>query len=163
MKNCFKCGEVKPITEFYKHSAMGDGHLGKCKTCTKSDSEIRRKIKEKDIEWLEKEMERHREKSRSARSKPGFAVPKRSRESIKIWQAANPEKREAHNKVAAAIKSGRLVKKPCEVCGSEDSQAHHEDYSKPLQVMWLCSAHHAERHIEIRRLERFTNYHATKS
>lgn len=63
-------------------------------------------------------------------------------------------------KVQAAVKSGRLVKQPCEVCGElpawtgEPSKpgayatvvAHHDDYSKPLDVRWLCRWHHAEHH-----------------
>lgn len=39
---------------------------------------------------------------------------------------------------------GRLVRKPCEACGSEKSQAHHDDYSKPLDVRWFCFKHHRE-------------------
>ena len=39
-----------------------------------------------------------------------------------------------------------LEKKPCESCGSMSSQAHHHDYSKPLEVVWLCPAHHADEH-----------------
>lgn len=162
MKNCFKCGEVKPITEFYKHPKMTDGHLGKCKSCTRADSEIRRKIKEKDLEWQEKEMARHREKSRVFRMTAGIAGPKRSNDAVKKWDSQNPEKKYAHGKVARAIKSGRISKNPCEVCGDIDSEAHHEDCSKPLQVMWLCPKHHGERHVEIRRLERFTNYQTSK-
>lgn len=48
---------------------------------------------------------------------------------------------------AEAVRDGRLTKKPCEVCGTEEKvEAHHEDYSKPLDVMWLCFKHHRERH-----------------
>jgi len=42
MKRCFKCGLDLPITEFYRHGQMGDGHLGKCKDCTKRDVRLRR-------------------------------------------------------------------------------------------------------------------------
>ena len=39
---------------------------------------------------------------------------------------------------------GVLVPKPCEVCGDEKVEKHHDDYSKPLQVRWLCKQHHRE-------------------
>jgi ribosomal protein S27AE len=39
-----------------------------------------------------------------------------------------------------------LIKQPCEVCGNLKAQAHHDDYSKPLQVRWLCQKHHTEHH-----------------
>ena len=46
-----------------------------------------------------------------------------------------------------AIKAGRLVRQPCEVCGADDKvHAHHDDYSKPLDVRWLCPEHHREHH-----------------
>jgi len=44
------------------------------------------------------------------------------------------------------LRRGKLEKQPCQVCGSEDSQKHHEDYSKPLDVVWLCRKHHLELH-----------------
>jgi ribosomal protein S27AE len=48
----------------------------------------------------------------------------------------------AHAAVARALKDGRLKRKPCEVCGAETVEAHHADYSKPLDVRWLCKPHH---------------------
>jgi hypothetical protein len=44
------------------------------------------------------------------------------------------------------IKKGLVKKLPCQVCGSLESQAHHDDYSKPLDVKWLCRDHHLELH-----------------
>lgn len=55
---------------------------------------------------------------------------------IKVW-----------DKVQKALKRGKLEKKPCEMCGDENSQAHHCDYAKPLEVMWLCRRCHADWHM----------------
>ncbi len=52
----------------------------------------------------------------------------------------------ARKKYESALKAGRLKRKPCAVCGAPKTQGHHEDYSKPLEVVWLCGAHHAKRH-----------------
>ena len=52
----------------------------------------------------------------------------------------------AHNKVHNAILTGQIIKKPCEKCGAEPAEAHHCDYNKPLEVIWLCKKHHAEWH-----------------
>lgn len=58
----------------------------------------------------------------------------------------HPERHAARNAVNNAIRDGRLVRMPCEVCGREDSQAHHDDYAKPLEVRWLCRPHHEDVH-----------------
>lgn len=52
----------------------------------------------------------------------------------------------AREKARAAIRSGALVRQACEVCGDGRTQAHHDDYSKPLDVRWLCHEHHREWH-----------------
>ena len=146
MKQCFKCKRHLELFEFYKHSMMADGHLNKCKSCTKQDSENRRKYKEQDINWVLSERKRHREKSRKYRS-DGKNVNKSNLQNKK-WCEENPEKRKAHNAVKNALRSGKMHRHPCCICGNK-AQAHHEDYSKPLDVIWLCSRHHADRHIEI--------------
>jgi hypothetical protein len=61
-KVCFKCNIDQPLSEYYKHKAMGDGHLNKCKTCTKSDSVKRHHEKNKDPKWVQSERERSKEK-----------------------------------------------------------------------------------------------------
>jgi len=62
MKVCFKCGIEKPLSDYYKHKQMGDGHLNKCKTCTKKDTKRQTEINISTPEGLEKERTRHREK-----------------------------------------------------------------------------------------------------
>jgi hypothetical protein len=61
-KRCFKCGIVKPLDEFYKHQRMSDGHLNKCKECTKKDSSKRYNSLIDNDSFLEKERIRRREK-----------------------------------------------------------------------------------------------------
>lgn len=66
------------------------------------------------------------------------------KQSIKKWRNKYPEKLKAHRKVFIELRAGRIKSEPCEVCGMFPTQAHHEDYSKPLNVIWLCKTHHVE-------------------
>lgn len=80
--------------------------------------------------------------------------PDSMRRSAKKWRANNPEKRRAHRRVEVAIKFGRMTRMPCEVCGDAKSHAHHDDYSKPLDVIWLCHSHHMAHHKMLRDQQR---------
>ena len=53
-------------------------------------------------------------------------------------------------KTIKAVKQGKILQKPCVVCGKK-AQAHHPDYTKPLKVLWLCSAHHGQLHARLRK------------
>jgi len=135
LKTCFKCGTEKPLTEFYRHPMMGDGHLNKCKKCTKKDT---RENRRKRIDYYRKyDLQRYRDN------------PKR-REATLRWfkekMALHPAAKKASDIVSNAIRDGRMKRQPCEVCGDPKSEAHHPDYAKPLDVMWLCRSHHVQWH-----------------
>jgi len=65
-------------------------------------------------------------------------------EYVKNYREQHPETEIAHHLVHTAIRRGNLVRQPCEVCDGFYAQAHHDDYSKPLEVRWLCKRHHFE-------------------
>jgi len=97
MKKCFKCGVEKPLEDFYKHKKMEDGHLGKCKTCTKNDSELRRvKLTLTDPAWVEKEAERQRQKEKR-RWHEGLSKPSKERKKkmMDTYAKKYPEKEDA--------------------------------------------------------------------
>jgi len=139
MKTCFRCNKEKPLDEFYKHSMMADGHLNKCKECTKSDS---KKTYEK-IQSIPELAIRERKRQRVKESKRRLEG-KTKKYKIKLRRSP------ASDILAKAIRSKQVEKKPCEVCGKIKAQGHHEDYSKPLDVVWLCVRHHNDRHIHLR-------------
>lgn len=67
--------------------------------------------------------------------------------SVKRWQQRNPEKRRAHYDVDNALGRGDLVRGPCERAGDDCKgriEAHHDDYSKTLEVRWFCKRHHKQ-------------------
>lgn len=65
------------------------------------------------------------------------------------WVNKNPIKVNARVLINKAIKDGTLIKENCEVCGTDEKiEGHHDDYSKPLEVRWLCTQHHNDWHVE---------------
>lgn len=149
-KRCFKCSEVKPLDEFYAHPRMMDGRLNKCKTCTKRDVSDHRmkhieRFREYDRRRFQEDPERRADTLR--RSKEYFAAhPEKMRERALAYQSNYPAARAAHVLVGHAIRSGKLTKQPCEVCGTAEVHGHHDDYAEPLKVRWLCTEHHFEWH-----------------
>jgi len=148
-KTCFQCACEKPLEAFYRHSGMADGRLGKCKECTKTAVRANRAANDDHYRAYDRERSQnpdrvaarlayhHTEASRVSRKKAGIK-----------WSEANPVKRRAQSAVSNALRDGLLTKQPCHCCGSEAVEGHHPDYSRPLDVVWLCTAHHSELHTE---------------
>jgi len=66
------------------------------------------------------------------------------------WRDRNPMKVWAQAALRSAVKRGLVERQPCKVCGSLDADAHHADYSKPADVVWLCRLHHKAEHRRMR-------------
>jgi hypothetical protein len=133
MKTCFKCGGVKPLDDFYRHARMGDGHLNKCKDCTRHD--VRRHRSEHVSRVREYDRQRSRLPHRAAL---------RAR-TTRDWRLQHRDRSCAHQKAARAAKKG-LIARPrlCAGCGGATKlQMHHPDYHRPTLVMWLCKPCHA--------------------
>jgi hypothetical protein len=127
VKICSTCLEIKSRTEFYRSALNKDGLGGQCKVCH-SKRVVNNREQKKLLSFSE-------------------IAPHK-----KFWLQENKLKRKAHQDVSYAIQTKRLIRQPCERCGTtEHVVAHHEDYSKPLEVVWLCKKHHKERHMEIDR------------
>jgi hypothetical protein len=167
MKTCFKCNKEKPLTDFYKHKKMSDGHLNKCKECTKND--VKENVLKNPEYYREYEQKRsmlpHRIAARLKYSqtengikalqkgKEKFSKSYHGKESIRKsktkWIEENVIKRAAHIILGNAVRDGKIQKPiECSACGSKPSRlhGHHDDYAFPLIVRWLCSRCHTKWH-----------------
>lgn len=201
-KTCTKCGEYKPLGQFYKGQGCRDGRRGNCKACA-SKADRRNKLlrrtqncgaeppegttkvctdcgEEKSLggfnrdvngvhgrsqycrecvrrrrgKFLARHSKRINEEKRAAyktsEAQARRELPEVRRKKATVtrnYKARHPERPAAHNAVNNAIRACRLIRQPCETCDTtEKVQAHHDDYSKSLDVRWLCFRHHREVH-----------------
>jgi hypothetical protein len=133
-KDCFKCGNTKPLSEFYAHPKMADGHLNKCKSCTKRD--VSRNYRSKRQQYAEYDRRR-------------WQVPERRSQvqrNRRRLSERDPVRERAYRLVRAAIRAGKLKREPCVLCKRPRTEAHHFNYARPLAVSWLCRRHHMWAH-----------------
>lgn len=135
-KKCFKCGLSKDESDFYIHKAMTDGHLGKCKECTKKDANEHRN---KNIDRI-RAYDRQRGK-----------LPHRIKSNVEYtrkYRKVYPLRYAANTLLGNAVERGK-VKRPkiCSMCKKKNKVfGHHKDYYKPLDVIWVCQICHKELH-----------------
>ena len=128
-RRCCVCKEVKSEKDFYLSTKYG--RQAQCKPCQKQSQ---RKHKQENAELY-----RHYSREHYRRNKQQYK--ERDRRYSK-------NKANAVSAVSYAVKKGRLTRQPCEECGAEKTDAHHDDYAKPLEVRWLCRSHHTKWHID---------------
>lgn len=125
---CNVCKQDLAVGDFYS------GLPSRCKDCHKRAMKLNRLTNPKV-------QERERERAKTPERRAYTAgVGKR-------WRAKHPEAYRAHNAVNNAVRDGKLGKLPCAICGNPKSHAHHTDYSKPLEVKWLCAQCHQRIHV----------------
>ena len=134
MKICSRCHQQKEERNFQIRTSSRDGLTAACRTCLAEY--------DKERAGLPHRVSARREYQSSERGRERCNAAK------KRFIQSNPWKRKAHIIVGNFLRDGKLIRPPqCECCGSEcKPQAHHCDYSKPTDVMWLCKSCHVEWH-----------------
>lgn len=137
MKVCTKCKEIKPISLFSADKYKRDGKSSNCKACRSAHEKMCQRPPERKIT-----------KKKWTQTPAGKAS---SRRSIQRYHDADPRRKNAVAAVYRAVRDGKLLKRPCRVCGTDKRvEGHHPDYDKVLDVIWLCAPHHRQLHIELR-------------
>lgn len=155
-KSCFKCGAEKPLTEFYKHHKMADGHLNKCKECTKKDSTENRVNNLETVRKYDRDRpnREQRNKERVERARRDYQKsPEKFRERQQHYRWLEPHKYRARSSVLNAVRDGRLLRPDsCEKCSKVCvPEGHHWSYDKQhwLDVEWVCSSCHHLLHSDV--------------
>lgn len=143
-KKCSVCHKIKALKEFVKNKRCKDGCERQCNSCRSSS----RKSYMRNYYRVNIVRHRHCAKlnARKYRKEKPEAC-KASRERYYPKRLLKKEQNRAVWAVGNAVRKGRLKKTPCAICGgSERVEGHHSDYTKPLEVIWLCQIHHMAWH-----------------
>ncbi len=149
------CRRWLPLSAYNKHPKTRDRRQGRCRECQNQYCREWYSVhRDKQIAYVKQYYRDNRESrlrqcleySRSPHGKTTRC------DAARRYAARNPDKKRAHHIVAAARKSGLLVPpERCADCGelSDKIRAHHEDYTQPLDVLWLCRECHRRRHARL--------------
>ena len=126
-KECTKCGGVFDELAFNKDNLSKDGLQGKCRECKRK---YRLENREAIRQYTREYYQQHK---------------KEAKEYNRRYRKNNREKKTAHDRVKYALRTGKIKKQPC-ACGCKEVEAHHGDYSRPLEVEWICVPCHNKLH-----------------
>jgi hypothetical protein len=143
VRACNSCIGPKVDSDFYESNPK------KCKECIKAAVRANRAA---NVDHYREFDRRRAQDPKRVAARLAYQQTDAFRESheraVAKWIANNPERRRVHILTSNAIRTGRLVRLPCFCCGTLDVEAHHPDYSRPLDVVWLCTPHHKQLHEE---------------
>lgn len=134
LSRCPKCG--------------GEPHLTPSKIARR-DYSCRACLRERNRRFKSKNHERVSEYNKQWKAAHPDAVKRYQATRPSRWIEPDPVKVKARAMVATRLRSGKILRRPCERCASAKTQAHHDDYSRPLDIRWLCAKCHRAVHMEM--------------
>ena len=134
---CPGCHGWKSSDGYYKDKRTPNGLKSQCKDC-----HIEGNMRTRNPENARRINREHMRRARKTDSKKF-----RSRERAAGRKRKHTKKTEARYQLNLAVKRGDIIRpKKCSVCNKEKRiTAHHPDYSKPLNVIWLCYECHGNK------------------
>ena len=127
-RRCCTCEQEKPLLEFYRSKSDTLGYGYRCKEC-----ELKRS---RQPEVIARTAQNH--KSEHGKVLARLAQSRKRK--------TTPEKYRAKELIQRLVRRGSIQKECCSVCREANTQGHHPDYSRPLEVVWLCQFHHSQAH-----------------
>lgn len=154
-KCCPHCGVTKPISEFGRNRSKRDGLQSLCDTCKHaSQAKYYHRhqvvIAAKHRHYVVAHRDYYSSWARAHYAQPDNRAKLLLRAAL--YRKQYPERARARRSVRTAIRKGALLRQPCAMCGRLDAEAHHDDYSKPLEVRWLCAPRHRSHHAALRKV-----------
>lgn len=157
-KKCKKCEAKRQLQYYYDNKEKVMELRKKNPNFYKNQATYVRRYHKRHPEYL-KEYQRKNAKNILERGRIYYKNNKEKiLDRVKKYQKENAKERliydknrdkfkmSARNKLRYAVMVGKIKKQPCEICGEIKTQGHHTDYSKPLDIMWLCTVHHGMQH-----------------
>jgi ribosomal protein S27AE len=144
-KYCRHCKQLKPHTAFTPTKKYRDGYQSWCRTCVAQRNLVTYHAKDPTTRGVTQWANYHPQEASAARARRRKFRPDLTNAAHRRWIARYPEKHATHHAVYRALTKGLLTRPTtCEQCGMPcKPAAHHDDYSQPLVVRWLCPRCHS--------------------
>lgn len=148
MKKCCHCKIEKPVEAFNKNRSANDGLAFECRECMKAYRARHRATKGDAVRAADRaRFHTAGRKAVIARYQSSAKGREARARANANWRSEHPDRVRASTAVNNALQSGRIQRLPCIICGSRRVEGHHPDYSRPLDVVWLCVKHHKQTHL----------------